>query len=146
MKRYGQSEMQDPPKGYTQGANVASNRLKAGMVVAYEYENGGIPRRYFIEILGFTGASEVSLADREQQRTVRWASVKEALQAAEVTSLKALDKRESRYEHSTHMVARDLQDGSEGAWFYLYKGKWSRGSGADQCLFYRLDQVEQQAS
>lgn len=127
--------MQDPPRGFRLGGNVPSNRLVAGMKLAYEYDNWE-PVRYFIEVLGFTGWDQAY-----GKGGVKFASVKEVLAAEGVRGLKALGAKQNKneYGHGSYMVAHDLQDGSEGAWFYLYQGKWARGSGVDQCLFYRLE-------
>jgi len=46
------------------------------------------------------------------------------------------------------MVARDLEDGKEGPWYYLFNGRWSRGSGAEALTFREVGfaPVEQDAA
>jgi hypothetical protein len=64
---------------------------------------------------------------------VKFNSVKEAMKDAGVTSLRALEALDSY-----HLVVRELPYGDSGPWYYLFQGRWCRGSGAERLTFTRI--------
>lgn len=114
---------------YKSGGVVSGNALKKGDIVtgSYNQYNQGMD---LYEILGVT--------DKEDEKP-NYSSVKEVMQKYGVTSLKGLEEKDK--DTKIYLVVRDLEDGDEGAWFYVYKGRWCRGSGAEALTFTRAVEV-----
>lgn len=117
--------------------SVASNKLEKGMVVMASYNSSNQGAQIY-EIKGFTDSVE-----KYGESGVKFDSINDVFKANKVTSLKALMDLEDKNEYGRHtyMVIKDLEDQSEGAWFYLYKGSWVRGSGAEKLTFYIVTKV-----
>ncbi len=130
----------DAPKGYTVGKVLRGNRLHRGQKVAASYNqfNSGTD---FVEILGVT-------SNRKQYGDggVRYNSVKEALQVAGVRSLKELEEVDNKNEYGFghYLCTKDLPDPASnaeptsGCFYYLFEGRWARGSGAEKLSFREL--------
>ena len=118
-------------KTYTAIRNLQGRSLKKGMTVLAAHAYGNT---HPYEILGVTGTEE-----RYGEGGVKYDSVKAALKASGVRSLSELEMKddENEYGHGHYLVVRDLVSGETGSWFYLFKGRWSIGSGA-QPLSFRL--------
>lgn len=112
--------------------------LSKGMVVLATYNSHNQGSRLY-EILGVTGHEE-----KYGEGGVKFNSVKECLQHYNVNSLKELEDLQDKNEYPNHsyLVVRDLNDNDSGPWFYLYKGRWSRGSGAEALSFYTVEKVK----
>lgn len=69
--------------------------------------------------------------------------MQDCLSANGVNNLRALEKKQDKNEYGYHsyMIVKDLEAGDSGAWVYLSKGKWARGSGADKMTFTLLKEV-----
>lgn len=133
------------PTDFRIGKNVRSNNIRRGMMLAAPYNNGGNEFTDYIEVLGFTGNDQ-----KYGEGGVKYNSAKEMYKANNVTSLKALEAKdnENEYGYSHYMYLRDLTDDSQGSWFYIFEGRWVRGSGADRLSFYELERIprEQESS
>lgn len=117
--------------------SVAHTDLAKGMVVLASYRSTNQGAQVY-EILGFTDDTEVY-----GNGGVKFSSVKDLLKAKGVNTLKDLNKLQNKNEYGYHsyMVAKDLDDKDQGPWFYLYNGFWSRGSGAEKCSFWLLEEI-----
>jgi hypothetical protein len=122
------------------GRKVRGNTLKRGMLLAADYNrfNSGID---YIEILGVTGDDQ-----KYGEGGVKYNSVRECFQANGVRSLKQLEEKdgENEYGYSHYLVVRDLLRDESGAWYYLFEGRWSRGSGAEPLSFTEIKYVPKQ--
>lgn len=127
----------EPPKGYELGKVIQGKRLARGMKVAASYDqtNQGTD---FVEILGVTGNDET------HSEQVKYNSVMEALRANNVRTLAELEQidrqadKEKGYGHHHYLCVKDLKDGDTGCWYYLFRGRWARGSGAEKLSFREL--------
>ena len=124
------------PSNFRIGKQVRGNMIRRGMKLAASYKsmNQGTD---FIEVLGFTNNKE-----KYGESGVQFNSVKDIFRSLRgVSSLKALEayNDQNEYGHSHYMVIKDLQDGRSGPWYYLYNGRWSRGSGAEALSFHELN-------
>jgi hypothetical protein len=56
---------------------------------------------------------------------------------------KELEEKQSEkgYGYGSYMVIKDLEDGNEGASFYLHNGAWVRGSGAEKLSFVEVEEA-----
>lgn len=131
--------------GMKLGKNLTHKSLKAGMkvVACYDCFNFGIDA---VEILGVTGN------DHEYgQGGVEFQSVKDMLNHYGVTRLLTVEDevdaksvKKNGWGFHTYLYARDLEPTNdpnafdEGPWYYLYRGHWSRGSGAEALSFIEL--------
>lgn len=106
--------------------SVSGAQIAKGMVVlaSYNSHNQGA------ELYAILGVSDDGAED-----TVKYDSVAEAMKAHGVKNLKDLEEKDC------HLVVRDLNDGDEGGFFYLYKGAWARGSGAERLSFTLVEKV-----
>lgn len=100
--------------------------LEAGMVVFAAHDATNTGARVY-EVKGFSEGD-----DRDE---VKYKSVKEAYKAHGVTSLRGLEDKEVR------MVVKDLEDGDEGGFFYIFEGRWSYGSGAERLSFVQVEKA-----
>jgi hypothetical protein len=107
------------------GAPVPATALKKGMRVLAQYKsyNEGEDR---VEVLGIAKGNS-------GEGGVEFDSVRDAMKAAGVTSLRALEGMDDYF-----LVVRDLPYGDSGPWYYLFKGRWCRGSGAERLTFTLL--------
>lgn len=131
------------PKGYQIGNPVRGNMLSKGMKLAASYNqyNHGTD---FVEVVGVTGN------DTEYgEGGPKFDSVKEALQSHGVRSLKALEEldrqsdKDRGYGHHTYLCVKEIKpdgtEGESGCWYYLFEGRWARGSGAEKLSFRVLE-------
>lgn len=114
---------------YKSSGVVSGNALKKGDIVtgSYNHYNQGMD---LYEILGVT--------DRDDEKP-NYDSVKAVMQKYGVSSLKGIEELDNG--DKIYLVVRDLEDGDEGAWFYVFKGRWCRGSGAEALTFTRAVEV-----
>jgi len=124
---------------YKADKKVKGGSLQKGMKVAaaYNHYNQGVD---FVEILGVTGTEK-----KYGEGGVKFKSVKDAMKSIGVKSLKAMedwqDNSGLEYGHHFYLYCKDLQTGDEGAWYYLYEGRWARGSGAEKLSFVTLKEI-----
>jgi len=116
----------DMPNGdkFTAVKSLTVKTLEAGQIVmgSYDASNQGA---HLYAVLGFN--------DGNDNDAVQHKSVKELLAKAGVKSLRDID--------GAHMVVKDLSSGEEGGWFYQYKGRFVRGSGAEPLTFTLVEKV-----
>lgn len=120
------------------GRQLRGNQLEAGMKVAcyYNSTNEGVDT---VEILGFTD-NEVQYGKGD----IKFKTIKEVFAKYGVKSLQELEQFERdmfAYGYYTYLYARDLQPSFpryRGPWYYLFEGRWSRGSGAERLSFVEL--------
>jgi hypothetical protein len=112
---------------------IKGSDIARGMKVRVVYRNAGFIKEETVEILGVTDTSQ-----KYGESGVRYGSVREALRAEGVSSLRAAQAKQDagEYGHGLYLVAREIPGGDEGAWYYLSSGRWSRGSGADRIQFF----------
>ena len=126
------------PTDFRIGKNVRSNMIRRGMMLAAPHKNFGNEFTDYVEVLGFTGNDQ-----KYGEGGVKYNSAKEMYKANNVTGLKALEAKddENEYGYAHYMYLRDLKDNSQGAWFYIFEGRWVRGSGADRVTFFELERI-----
>lgn len=119
---------------YSAIKSVTPNKLEAGQVVfaSYSSTNQGAD---IYEILGFSDTSK-----KYGDSGVVFKTAKEVLSHYEASSFKELNDKINaddslEYGQNIYLVVRSLEDGTEGSWFYLYKGNFCRGSGAEKLTF-----------
>lgn len=110
---------------------IPGNRLQKGMKIVMNYRNNGL-NSWITEIVGFTDDKS---AYGENPKKV-YDSVKDLLTAYKVRTLKELEELQDKNEYGfhTYMITKDDEMG-EGPYTYLFKGRWSVGSGADRVSF-----------
>lgn len=136
-------EVINTPKGDFQAVkSIKSIELKPGDVFLSTYNqfNQGAEIHEFV---GITDDSTKYGEQFEKQKKVTFKTVKDCLRHYKVSSLKALEElqRKNEYGYQSYMCVKDLIDGDSGAWFYIYQGKWCRGSGAEKLSFTLLKRV-----
>jgi len=111
------------------GKVVRAPQLKRGMLLGIKYQDRVT---FYVEVLGFTGNDK-----KYGEGGIEYNSAKEMLTANNVKTLKELEELDEKNEYGYHhyMKARDLVSKTDGAWFYIYKGRWSIGSSADKVTF-----------
>lgn len=121
-------ETYDTTKGekFKFSKKVNGGALEAGMVVFAVHDKYNTGARVY-EVKGFTAG--------EDSEDVKYKSVKEAYKALGVSSLKGLEDKDVR------MVVKDIEDGDEGAFFYIFEGRWSYGSGAEPLTFVQVEKA-----
>lgn len=122
------ADLKDGSK-YKAVKTLAASDLAKGMVVmgSYNAYNQGAE---IYEIKGVTG-------DDRDNDDVKFDSVKDAMRAAGVKSIKALGNASEGY----RIVVKDLEDGDEGAFFYISGTRYVRGSGAETVSFTLVEKV-----
>ena len=98
------------------------------------------------EFLGFTDDKQKYGQDiNSDTAEVKFKSSKELLKHYGVKTFKALEELqdENEYGLQSYMIIRDLETNEVGPWFYLFKGRWSRGSGAEPLSFTLLEDFEE---
>lgn len=109
---------------FTSAGSVLASRLKVGMTVLATY-NSSNQGADLVEIMGV-------IVEQNDNKTTRQ-SVKEALAAIGVTSLKSVPG-----EYDIRLEVADVEDGDYGDWYYLYEGRFCRGSGAEPLSFTQM--------
>lgn len=130
----------DNGDAYVAVKKLRGNQLEAGMIVLASYNkfNQGSD---LCEILGFTGDEK-----KYGEGGPRYSSVKELFQVYNVDSLKDLEILQdgNEYGYHTYMCIKDLnargKKYEQGCWFYLFEGRWSRGSGAEPLSFVLMEE------
>lgn len=124
-------------KSFKASKKLSGSALVKGQVVfaSFNSTNQGAD---IYEILGFTGDE-----DKYGDGGVKFNSVKELFAHYKVNSLKELEEKQSEneYGYSSYMVVKDINDDNEGPFFYLYKGAWVRGSGAEKLSFVEVEKA-----
>jgi len=133
-------------KTYKAKGPVKGTQLKKGMIVlaTYNQVNQGTD---LYEILGVTDWDP-----KYGEGGVKFNSVKDAMRSAGVVTLKDLDEKtwekakrkwgtDEGYGHGYYLVVKDLVSNDSGSWFYLYNGRWSRGSGAEKLSFVLMEET-----
>lgn len=135
--RHGHGQIVCNGKVYQAVKPVRGNTLKAGMLLLATYNqfNTGAD---LVEVLGFTD-TDVAYGEGG----VVFKDVKDVFKKEGVSSLKALEIKQNlnEYGHHTYMVVRDVDGGDSGARYYLFEGRWSRGSGAEALSFTLMEEV-----
>ena len=116
-----------PPVG--PGSTVPAALLSKGMKVVATYGNHNNRGEDRVEILG------VAADNRHGEEGVKFNSVRDAMKDAGVSSLRALEALEKETGVGYYLVVRDYPMGDQGPWFYLFQGRWCRGSGAERLTF-----------
>lgn len=127
-------ETYDLPDGrvYTMKKKVVKgDALAKDMLVMASYKSTNQGAQLY-QVLGFTDDK-----DEYGEGGVKFDSVKQLFAAKKVSSLKELEElqKKNKYGYSSYMVVADLEDKESGPWFYVFEGKWSRGSGAEPLSF-----------
>ena len=118
---------------------IKTTSLKKGMIVAASYNryNQGM------DIYEFLGVTDDMSKYGEHPKKV-FSSVRECLKFYNVKTLKQLEDLQSTTEYgkASYLLVKDLESGKSGPWFYLFKGRWSRGSGAEPLSFAKLIEIK----
>lgn len=115
------------------------NTVAAGQTVLAIDGKGCSKDARMYEVIGFTG-DDGKYGTGED----RFNTVKELLEHFGAKNLAVLEYLQSsfvsgkEYGHHSYMIVKDLQTGEQGAWFYLYNGKWAMGSSADTLSFVKM--------
>lgn len=122
--------------------SIKSTELKPGDIFMGSYNQVNQGANIY-EFLGITDDSTKYGEQFEKNGKIAFKTVKECLKYYKVSSLKALEDLQDKNEYGYHsyMCVKDLIDGDEGAWFYLFRGRWSRGSGAEPLSFTLLQKI-----
>lgn len=111
---------------------ASGGNLKKGDIVFAMHDKYNTGAELY-EILGFGGDDEV----------VKYDSVKDVYAKTGVKNLKALEDWNSKNEKDeVRLIVKDLNDGSSGAWFYLFEGRWAYGSGAEPLSFMAVKKIK----
>ncbi len=116
---------------------VSSKSLKPGDIIGATYKatNEGAD---VYEFIGFSGTEKEYGEGGKKYNTL-----KEVFESEGVHSNKELEEKQdkNKYGNETYMIVKDLETGEQGPWFYLFKGRWSRGSGAEALTFWKVQKV-----
>ena len=107
--------------------NIIGSKLEQGQTVLASYDGYNQGAQVY-EIKGFT--------DSEDEK-VNFKTMKDVFDKYKVKTLKSLEESAD----DLYMVVKDLESGEEGAWFYIYKGRWCTGSGADKLSFSLVEKM-----
>ena len=122
--------------------SIKSTELKPGDIFlgSYNAYNQGAD---IYEFLGITDDSTKYGESFKKSNKIAFKTVRDCLKYYKVSSLKALEElqNENEYGYHSYMCVKDLLNGDSGAWFYLFKGRWSRGSGAEPLSFTLLEKI-----
>lgn len=124
--------------GMKVGRELRYAQLERGMKVACFYSsfNEGVD---VCEVLGYSG-NDAQYGDGG----IKYNTIQDVFADNKVKSLRELEQLEDKneYGYATYMWLRDLQPtpgyDDSGPWYYIFKGKWSRGSGAEAISFVEL--------
>lgn len=141
IKELNEDFRNNPPADFRIGKIVRGNTLKRGMKLSASYSKVNEGTDY-LEVLGFTGNDQ-----KYGEGGVKYNSIQEIFRVTRgVSTLKQLEEHDNKNEYGYHhyMVARDIDPnstakGEEGAWYYIFEGRWSRGSGAEPLSFRELN-------
>ncbi len=141
IKELNEDFRDNTPPNFRIGKIVRGNTLKRGMKLSASYSKVNEGTDY-IEVLGFTGNDQ-----KYGEGGVKYNSVQEIFRVTRgVSTLKQLEQHDDKneYGYAHYMVARDIdptadKKGEEGAWYRIFKGRWSRGSGAEPLSFRELN-------
>lgn len=141
------------PAGYKMGKSVSGKALEAGMKVLayYKSTNEGCD---VVEILGVTNNNT-----QHGEGGPVFSSVKSMLlhhnckTLAEVDQIDSVsDERHGGWGFHTYLYTRDISyevndkssidKNRQGAWYYIFEGRWARGSGAEKLSFVELLPIE----
>ena len=122
---------------YTAKKAIQGNKLEKDQIVFASYSSTNQGAQIY-KIIGFTSDDE-----KYGDGGVKFNSAKELLAHYKVSSLKELEELQDKNEYGkqSYLVVKDLGDGDEGPFFYLHKGRWSRGSGAEPLSFTLVEKV-----
>lgn len=114
--------------------SIKATSLVAGMMImaSYNSSNQGASLYLFKGVTGAEGGDDV-----------KYGSVKEAMADAGVKTIKELELKadEGDGDSGYRLVVKDLENGHEGGFFYLYKGRYVRGSGAEALTLTQVEKV-----
>lgn len=119
---------------------VRGSNLSKGMLLSASYNRFNEGTNY-VEILGVICKPVDDYADPTKPD---FDSVREAFKAAKVSSLPDLEKKARDDNKMYRLLIRDLCDNDTGDYYYLYDGKWCRGSGAEPLQFCPLTSKERE--
>ena len=125
----GEEPLEVGNKTYKAKGPVKGSQLAKGMIVLATYSSTNQGTDLY-EILG--------IADDDTEE-VKYASVKEAMKVNNLMTLKAMEDIEEK--KPFRLVVKNLEDNTSGAWFYLFQGRWSRGSGAEKLSFVLMEET-----
>lgn len=140
--QYGMDTFRVKDKEYKAVKAVKVSELTPGMLVlgAYNKYNQGID---LYEFLGFTDDTTKYGDQFEKHGKIAFKTAKEMLKHYKVKTFKELEElqRKNEYGYGSYMCMRDVESNETGAWFYLFKGRWTRGSGAEPLSFTQVKEV-----
>ena len=117
---------------YQPGKSVLVSQLKVGQKYFASYKNMG----YHIELFTFTGFSDAEVAYGESGP--KFKTIKDAKSTYGLKTMKDIDNMDStggrKYGQSIRMCGK-WDDKTEGCYYYVCRGSWSRGSGCDKLSF-----------
>lgn len=103
-------------------------QLKKGMMVFASYNKYNQGAELY-EILG--------VSDGKDTDKPVYDSMMDAMKANNAKTLRELEDADC------HIVVRDLEDGEEGGFFYIFEGRIVRGSGAEPVSFVEVEKVKE---
>lgn len=107
--------------------SVLGSKLQKGMTVFASYDKYNQGANVY-EIKGFV----------DEKTDKRYDSIQTAMKALGVSSFKALEDLNTA---DVRMIVKDLVDGDEGPFFYVFEGRWSYGSGGEPLSFTLVEKV-----
>ena len=122
---------------YVMKKKVSANALEKGMLVmaSYNQYNQGAQLYEIIDII------DKSAKDDSYKKENAYPSVKAMLKAHNAKSLAELEAKETEDGLRFSLFVKDIEDNDSGPWFYLYKGAWVRGSGAEKLTFTLVEKI-----
>ena len=124
-------------KKYKAGSPVKFSQLTPGDIVYYTYRNGGRVNSEVFKFEGFSNMEEKYGDSGVKFRT--WKDLANHYKVSNLAAAKALSD-EKEYGYGFYMCG-DFGGGDKGCYFYIYKGGWVRGSGADKISMTRAVEV-----
>ena len=122
-------------KTYTSKGTISSTKLEPGMFVLISYNSTNQGADIY-EFMGYTD-------DPNKQDVVKYKTIQELKDKYKVASLPKLENVElDNSDIDFAMIVKDVKTEEVGGWFYLYEGKWSRGSGAESLSFTLIEEVK----
>jgi len=124
---------------YKYANNVLANQLEQDMLLGVAWSSSSAPGFDYVKLLGVY-AVHVSISHDMHMEHLHH-SVKEALKSIDATSLANIDP-----DFQIRLFTEDLEGEGHrdsGDWYYLHKGRFCRGSGADSLTFFEIRQADQ---
>lgn len=130
---------------YKFARSLTANNLEKGMKLGASYSatNSGID---YVELLGVYALHEDIQHDEEHLKHEHLHhSVKEALERLDAPSLARV--RVGHKSYAIRLLVKDLEPAPAGRaqdfgdWYYLYNGRFCRGSGAEPLSFFEIKKV-----